>query len=344
MNGRVYYERPSSSPITIHHCLNVDPLIMEKFYLEAQAGEDCAGLRLDQAAVQLFPDFSRARLQQWIKEDKLLVNGQPAKAKQKLAGYEVLALWAEEAEQQQWQAESLTLDIVHEDDALLVINKPVGLVVHPAAGNYSGTLLNALLYHCDGLRKVPRAGIVHRLDKDTSGLMVVAKTLSSHQALVAQIQARSVKREYQAVVSGQIIAAGTVNAPLGRHPGNRLKQAVVSADRGREAVTHYRLQQRFRNHSHLLVRLETGRTHQIRVHMAYIGHPLVGDPLYGGRLKLPRGATPELAAFLQGFRRQALHAWCLGLEHPVSGEALEWQVEPPEDIKTLLSLLQADNA
>jgi len=316
---------------------------MEKFYLEAKVEQDFAGSRLDQAAAQLFPDFSRARLQHWIKSGDLLVDGHQAKAKQKLLGYETLSLNAEEEVQDHWQAEKLALEIIYEDEDLLVINKPAGLVVHPAAGNRSGTLLNALLYHCPDLNKLPRAGIVHRLDKDTSGLMMVAKSQNSHRILVSQIQARTVKREYQAIVCGVMTAGGSVNAPLGRHPRNRLKRAVVPLDKGKEAITHYQIKQKFRSHTHVLVRLETGRTHQIRVHLAHISYPLVGDQVYGGRLKLPKAASLPLISFLQGFKRQALHAWSLGLEHPVSREHMEWQQEIPEDMQALIKLLAEDN-
>ncbi len=317
---------------------------MQKVSLQAQVNSRQAGLRLDQAAAELFPDYSRARLQKWIKEGHLLVNGQPGQSKQKLLGDEMLSVNAALEAQQQWQAEALPLEIVFEDSSLLVINKMAGVVVHPAAGNYSGTLLNALLHHCPELANLPRAGIVHRLDKDTSGLLVVAKTLSSHQALTASIQRRQVKREYQAVVCGLVTAGGEVNEPLGRHPVLRKKRAVVHGSGGKMAVTHYRVLQKFRAHTLLQVNLETGRTHQIRVHMAHLGFPLLGDPLYGGRLKLPAGASPALIDSLQQFRRQALHAWKLGLVHPHTDEYLDWEAPLPADMQALLAVLEDDYA
>ncbi|MYM64600.1 23S rRNA pseudouridine(1911/1915/1917) synthase RluD [Pseudomaricurvus sp. HS19] len=299
------------------------------------------GSRLDFAAGELFPGFSRSRIQSWIKSGALTVDGRVAKPKDKVMGGEQLQLDAEHEEQGDWQAEAIALDIIYEDDQILVINKPKGLVVHPAAGNRSGTLLNGLLHHCPELIHVPRAGIVHRLDKDTTGLMVVAKTLEAHADLVAQLQERSVSREYEAVVVGVMTGGGSVDEPMGRHPRQRQKMAVVNFG-GKEAITHYRLLKRFANHSHVRLKLETGRTHQIRVHMAHIGYPLVGDSTYAGRMKVPKGATPELLEFLRGFGRQALHAAQLGLIHPVTGDYMEWQVPLPEDMQQLLALLKAD--
>lgn len=316
----------------------------EKFLLSARVPEDMAGLRLDQAAARLFPDFSRARLQLWIKDGRLTVDRRAGRGKDKLAGGEELRLAAEAEAQGDWRPQEMALDIVFEDAAILVLNKPVGLVVHPAAGNREGTLLNALLHHCPGLAALPRAGIVHRLDKDTSGLMVVAKTLASHQRLVARLQERAVKREYQAVVNGAVTGGGTVNAPLGRHPVHRTRQAVTGGPASRPATTHYRVVKRFRHYSHLQLQLETGRTHQIRVHMAHIGHPIIGDQTYGGRLRLPRGASAELAGFLQNFKRQALHAFRLGLEHPATKEPLQWEAPLPADMRELLALLERDDA
>tara|TARA_R110000824_G_scaffold279180_1_gene467408 strand:+ start:54036 stop:54992 length:957 start_codon:yes stop_codon:yes gene_type:complete len=317
---------------------------MQKFSLQATVSIEQAGSRLDQVAAILFPDYSRARLQQWIKDGLLLVDGVIAQNKQKLYGGELISLSVVVEHQEQWEPEDLPIDIVYEDSSLLIINKPAGLVVHPAAGNYTGTLLNALLHHYPDLAQVPRAGIVHRLDKDTSGLMVVARDLNAHQALVAMIQAREVSREYQAIVNGLVTAGGTVEAALGRHPVHRTKRAVVSEENGKNAITHYRILKKFRAHSHLQVKLETGRTHQIRVHMAHIGFPLVGDLVYGGRLKLPKGASPELIASLSGFKRQALHAWRLGLQHPVSGESMQWELEIPSDMQELLAILADDYA
>ncbi|MDR2213767.1 MAG: 23S rRNA pseudouridine(1911/1915/1917) synthase RluD [Pseudomonadales bacterium] len=314
----------------------------ELIELQEEVGEDLAGMRLDQAAVKLFPGYSRARLQGWIGDGQLLLDGKPAKAKDKVQGGELLRLRLQEEAQVSFAPEDLPLDIVFEDKSLLVLNKPAGLVVHPGAGNYEGTLLNGLLAHCPALEKLPRAGIVHRLDKDTSGLMVVAKTLQAHQDLVEQLQARTVSRQYEAVVMGVVTAGGVVDAPLGRHPTQRQKRAVSSAADAREALTHYRVLTRFRAHSHVRLQLETGRTHQIRVHMAHLGFPLVGDPLYGGRLRLPKGALPALLAVLQGFRRQALHARSLGLVHPQSGEEMSWSSDLPADLQMLLAALAAD--
>ncbi len=316
---------------------------MQKFSVEAKVSDEHSGARLDQVAAVLFSDFSRSRLQSWIKQGKLLVDGNAVQTRHKLLGGEVLSLDAELEEQEKWHPEELPLDIIFEDESLLIINKPVGLVVHPAAGNYTGTLLNALLYRYPELNDIPRAGIVHRLDKDTSGLMVVAKTLSSHNALVEMIQAREFNREYQAVCNGLVTAGGMVEAHLGRHPVHRKKRAVVSELNGKHALTHYRVMQKFRSHTHLSVKLETGRTHQIRVHMTHIGFPLVGDALYGGRMKLPKGASPELISFLTHFKRQALHAWKLGFVHPELDEYMEWEVAPPVDMQELLTVLANDN-
>jgi 23S rRNA pseudouridine1911/1915/1917 synthase len=316
---------------------------MQKVSLEAQVNEVQAGSRLDQAAAELFPDYSRARLQKWIKQGKLLVNGEKSQSKQKLLGDERLSINAILEVQKKWQAEELPLDIVHEDADILVLNKAAGIVVHPAAGNHSGTLLNALLHHCPELMNIPRAGIIHRLDKDTSGLLVVAKTLSSHQTLVADIQARELNREYQALVCGLVTAGGQVDQPLGRHPVQRKKRAVVHGSAGKPAMTHYRVLQKFRAHSLLQVKLETGRTHQIRVHMAHLGYPLLGDPLYGGRLKIPKAASPALIGCLKTFKRQALHAWKLGFMHPSMAKYMEWEAPSPTDMQSLISILAEDN-
>ena len=307
----------------------------------AEVSQSLAGKRLDQVAAELFPDFSRAKLQQWLKDGSLVCNGRPVKPKEKAQVGDQLLLQAEQQQQVSDRPQDLALDIVYEDDALLVINKPAGMVVHPAAGHAEGTLLNAVLFHCPQLEDVPRAGIVHRLDKDTSGLMVVAKTLQAQAALVAQLQDRSMGREYDAVALGKMTSGGTVDAPIGRHPKDRKRQAVVVSG-GKPAVTHYRVVERFRAHTQVRCKLETGRTHQIRVHLAHLRHPLVGDPVYGGRLKLPAGASEELRDFLRSFPRQALHARSLTLVHPVSGEVLTWQQPLPEDMQLLLTLLDED--
>ncbi len=305
----------------------------------ATVPNDMMGQRLDAVAAELFPDYSRSRLQAWIKSAALTVDGASARPRDKLLGGEQLALQAEPEVQGDWQAEAMPLDIIFEDEQILVLNKPAGLVVHPAAGNPSGTLLNGLLHHCPDLIHVPRAGIVHRLDKDTTGLMVVAKTLMAHADLVAQLQERSVSREYEAVVQGVMTGGGVVNAAMGRHPRQRQKMAVQTFG-GKEAITHYRLIRRFAQHTHIRLKLETGRTHQIRVHMAHIGYPLVGDATYAGRMKIPRQASPELLELLRNFGRQALHAAQLGLIHPASGEYQEWQVDRPADMQALLTQLE----
>ncbi|MDP5210265.1 23S rRNA pseudouridine(1911/1915/1917) synthase RluD [Microbulbifer sp. 2205BS26-8] len=312
-----------------------DPL---KVDIEVPA--NMAGRRLDQVAAELIPDYSRARLQSWIRGGQLRLNGAPARPRDKLSGGEHLSLRAELEAQGAWRAQPLDLAIVYEDNSLLVINKPAGLVVHPAAGNPDGTLLNGLLHHCPHLQNIPRAGIVHRLDKDTSGLMVIAKTLPAQARLVDQLKRRTVSRRYDALVQGYITGAGCVDAPIGRHRQNRLKMAVVNVG-GKEAITHYRVQRRFPAHTLLRCQLETGRTHQIRVHMAHIRHPLVGDPLYGGRSKLPPGASAALVQALQQFPRQALHAAELALVHPLSSEEMHWYAPMPADMLDLLDLLGA---
>ncbi|WP_303908471.1 23S rRNA pseudouridine(1911/1915/1917) synthase RluD [Thiohalomonas denitrificans] len=301
---------------------------------------ESAGRRLDQVLADLFPEYSRSRLQQWVKEGRVRVDGKSMRPKDKLQGIEQIELEPVVEPEQRWEAEAIPLDIRYEDEQLIVLNKPAGLVVHPAAGNRAGTMLNALLHHAPELASVPRAGIVHRLDKETSGLLVVARTLQAQTALVAQLQARSMTREYRAVVSGVMTGGGTVEAPIGRHAVDRKRMAVTPS--GKPAVTHYRVVERFRGHTHIKVRLETGRTHQIRVHMAHIRYPLVGDPVYGGRLKLPKGCSEALRQVLRGFHRQALHAGRLGLEHPGSGLAMEWEAELPEDMCRLLEALRND--
>ncbi len=312
----------------------------DRIRLSAQVSPESGGQRLDQVAAQLFPDYSRSRLQGWIKDGSLLVDGERKRTRDILLGGEQLELDAEREVQGEWQAEAIDLDIIYEDDALLVINKPAGLVVHPAAGHQDGTLLNALLHHAPELAKVPRAGIVHRLDKDTTGLMVVAKTIEAQTDLVAQLQARTVSREYECVVVGVMTSGGKVDQPIARHGTQRQKMAVVAG--GKTAISHYRVINRFRAHTHVKVKLETGRTHQIRVHMSYIHFPLVGDPVYGGRLRIPPGASPELIKELREFPRQALHARRLELEHPTDGRHMSWQVPLPEDMQHLLALLRED--
>ncbi len=312
----------------------------ESISLQADVPFELGGSRFDQIAAELFPDYSRSRLQSWIKEGVLTVNGQVRKPKEKLNGGETLTVEATVEDNEEWQAQDIALDIIYEDDDILVINKPAGLVVHPAAGHQNGTLLNALLHHCPEMAHLPRAGIVHRLDKDTTGLMVVAKNLMAQNALVEQLQDRSMGREYEAVAIGVMTGGGQVDAPIGRHHKDRKRMAVT--DSGKPAVTHYRVLNRFRGHTHIRCKLETGRTHQIRVHMSHISYPLVGDPVYSGRMKLPAGCSPELKEALRGFGRQALHAKRLELWHPATGDMMEWEVDLPEDMQQLLEELAQD--
>jgi len=308
--------------------------------LSAEVGDEQAGMRLDQAVAQLFSDYSRSRLTAWIKDGRVSVEGQQRRPRDKVWAGERLILRAEPEPQVACVPQDIPLDIRYEDDYVLVINKPAGLVVHPAAGNPDGTLQNALLHHEPGLINLPRAGIVHRLDKDTTGLMVVAKSELAHKNLVAALQARDVHREYRALVVGELVAGGTVDEPIGRHPTVRTRMAVHPT--GKPAVTHYRVEERYRGHTLLAVRLETGRTHQIRVHMAYIRHPVFGDPVYGNRLRLPGGAAQELINVMRGFKRQALHAFRLGFVHPVTEEDMLFEAEIPDDMTELLELLAED--
>jgi len=298
------------------------------------------GRRLDQVLAELLGEYSRSRLQQWIRSGEVTLDERLPQVREKVMGGETVRIDALIAEQTVDTAEAIPLDIIHEDAELLVINKPAGLVVHPAAGNPAGTLLNALLHHDPRLAGLPRAGIVHRLDKSTSGLMVVARSLTAHKRLVDALQARTVKREYLAVINSVLTAGGCIDAPIGRHPVDRKRMAVVSG--GKQAVTHYRVEERYRAHTLVRVQLETGRTHQIRVHMAYRHHPVVGDPVYGGRLRLPKAAGAHVIAILSGFRRQALHATQLTIEHPVSGETLSWHADVPADMAELIEVLRDD--
>jgi 23S rRNA pseudouridine1911/1915/1917 synthase len=287
----------------------------------------CAGLRLDQALARLLPEYSRSRLALWIKAGQVTLDGRVVQPRREVRGGEAIEVVPTVGpETLAHRAEYIPLDIVFEDASLLVINKPAGLVVHPGSGNWHGTLLNALLRHAPALAGIPRAGIVHRLDKDTSGLLVVATTLTAQADLVRQLQARSVKREYLAVAHGRIARDGKVDAPIGRHPVKRTRMAVVA--RGRQAVTHYQVLEHFANTTLLRCRLETGRTHQIRVHLSSVGHPLVGDPAYGKR-------NSSIA-----FPRQALHAERLGLLHPKTRKEMTWQAKPPADLQELIETLR----
>ena len=296
--------------------------------------ESCLGKRFDQTLAEMFPDYSRSRLKEWILAGHVTVNGQVIdKAREKMFGGEQIAINTEIEAEIRFEAQDIPLNIVYEDDDILVINKPAGLVVHPGAGNPDGTVLNALLHHCPKLDVVPRAGIVHRLDKDTTGLMVVAKTIAAQTNLVESLQAREITREYEAVANGIMTAGGIVDEPIGRHPTKRTHMAVTFS--GRPSVTHYRVMEKFRLHTRLRLRLETGRTHQIRVHMAHITHPLVGDPVYGGRPRPPKNASEELREMLRQFKRQALHAAMLSLYHPITGELMTWHADVPKDLSLI---------
>ena len=315
----------------------------EKIHLQANVPLDLFGKRLDQALAEMFPDYSRSRLKEWILSDCVKVNGRTVNVpREKLIGDELIEIEATIEVQVQHEGQKIQLDIVYEDDDILVINKPANLVVHPGAGNSSGTILNALLNHAPQIANVPRAGIVHRLDKDTTGLMVVAKTLVAQTHLVEQLQAREISREYEAIVYGTMVAGGTVDAPIGRHPTKRTNMAVRES--GKPAVTHYRVKEKFRAHTYIRLKLESGRTHQIRVHMAHIRYPLVGDPNYGGRPRPPKAASEEFIETLRAFRRQALHAVQLELAHPVTGDWMSWQAPLPADFVHLLSVIRADKA
>jgi 23S rRNA pseudouridine1911/1915/1917 synthase len=298
------------------------------------------GRRLDQALAELVQDYSRSRLQQWIRAGQVSLDERIPQVRERLHGGETVSIDATIEPQTRSGPEDIPLQVVHADADLLVINKPAGLVVHPAAGNPAGTLLNALLNYDPALAGLPRAGIVHRLDKATSGLLVIARNLTAHKYLVDALQARLVKREYLAVVQTVLTAGGSVDAPIGRHPVDRKRMAVVAG--GKESLTHYRVEERFRAHTLVRVQLETGRTHQIRVHMAHQHIPIVGDPVYGGRLRLPQGASSELQEQLSGFRRQALHAARLTLTHPSSGETVSWSAPLPADMTRLIEALRAD--
>ena len=314
---------------------------MAQITLSAEVQPEQMGQRLDQTLAELFPDYSRSRLKTWIEEDLVSLDGKVANIpRTKVYGGEQVQISVEVEDETHFEPENLPLNIVYEDEHILVINKPKDFVVHPGAGNPRGTVLNALLYHYPKISEVPRAGIVHRLDKDTTGLMVIAKTIPAQTQLVRDLQQRKITREYEAVAFGIMTKGGTVDEPMARHPTKRTAMAVHPL--GKPAVTHYRIMEHFRNYTRLRLRLETGRTHQIRVHMAHIAHPLLGDQTYGGRPRPPKNASEEFMAVLRNFQRQALHAIILRLEHPITGELMEWYAPLPEDFVELITALKAD--
>jgi len=296
------------------------------------------GERLDSSLSEMLPDYSRSKITAWIKSGDALIDGKSFKPKDKAIGAEIVYLALNQKQNNDWSAEKIPLNVVYEDDDIIVINKQFGLVTHPGAGNWSGTLANALLYYDPGLSMLDRAGIVHRLDKNTSGLMVIARNEKSQKYLVEQLQSHSVDREYSAIVYGHMIAGGTIDEPIGRDPKDRVKQAVSMS--GKNAVTHYRAIDRFKSHTHVKAVLETGRTHQIRVHLSYVGHSLIGDPMYGGRVRFPKKASEELKDALLNFKRQALHSKKLSLTHPISGESMSWKAPLPDDMTELLEVLK----
>ena len=309
--------------------------------LQKEIPDSLSGQRLDQALARMFPEYSRSRLKTWILDGQVTVDGRPMRPRDPVTGGEQVMLNPVAEPSVSSEPEPIALDVALEDDELLIVNKPAGLVVHPGAGNPTGTLLNGLLHHAPALRDLPRAGIIHRLDKDTSGLLLVAKTLEAHTALVRALAERQITRQYLAVCNGVLTGGGTIDAPIARHPVDRLKMCV--RDGGKPAVTHYRVLTRFRAHTYIRVDLETGRTHQIRVHFAHRRHPLLGDPVYGGRLQLPGGASGDLIKTLREVRRQALHAARLEFEHPGSGQTVAVEREVPADFRRLLDVLHADH-
>ncbi len=314
---------------------------MPQITLSAEVQPEQMGQRLDQTLAELFPEYSRSRLKTWIEADLVKLNDRITNIpREKVLGGERIEIIVEVEDGTRFEAENIPLNIVYEDDDIIVINKPKDLVVHPGAGNPNGTVLNALLYHYPPIAEVPRAGIVHRLDKDTTGLMVVAKTIPAQTKLVRDLQKRKITREYEAVASGIMTKGGTVDQPMARHATKRTLMAVHPM--GKPAVTHYRIMENYRNYTRLRLRLETGRTHQIRVHMAHIAHPLLGDQTYGGRPRPPKNASEDFMEVLRNFKRQALHAVMLRLSHPITGEMMEWYAPLPDDFVELLNALKAD--
>ncbi len=299
-----------------------------------------AGKRLDQALAALFPGVSRSQIQQWIRAGNVSLDTALPRQRDKVAGGELVEIKVPSAPVPVWKAQAIPLQIIYEDPALLVINKPPALVVHPGAGNYEGTLLNGLLDYAPELNGLARAWIVHRLDKDTSGLLAIARTEAVRLSLTEQLRERTLEREYLTIVNGVMVAGGTVEAPIGRHPRERTRMAVST--RGKPAVSHYLVMAKYRAHTLLQVKLESGRTHQIRVHMAHLRYPVLGDPVYGGRLLIPPGSSERLIQALRGFKRQALHAMRLGLTHPLRGERMQWTCPPPADMQALIEILKED--
>ncbi|WP_118878071.1 23S rRNA pseudouridine(1911/1915/1917) synthase RluD [Haemophilus haemolyticus] len=314
---------------------------MPQITLSAEVQPEQMGQRLDQTLAELFPEYSRSRLKTWIEADLVKLNDRITNIpREKVLGGEKIEITVEVEDETRFEPENIPLNIVYEDDDIIVINKPKDLVVHPGAGNPNGTVLNGLLYHYPPIAEVPRAGIVHRLDKDTTGLMVVAKTIPAQTKLVRDLQKRKITREYEAVASGIMTKGGTVDQPMARHATKRTLMAVHPM--GKPAVTHYRIMENYRNYTRLRLRLETGRTHQIRVHMAHIAHPLLGDQTYGGRPRPPKNASEDFMEVLRNFKRQALHAVMLRLAHPITGEMMEWYAPLPDDFVELLNALKAD--
>ena len=315
---------------------------MNQIKINLQVPDEYHGQRIDAVLAQLVPDYSRSQISNWIKTGAVLVNHKTCKPKDKAQAGDEIAIcvvFSVTDPNSSIQAENIPLNIVYEDQELIVINKPAGLVVHPGAGNPKHTLVNALIHHVPDLAQLPRAGIIHRLDKATTGLLIIAKTLAAHTALIRQMQAREIQRNYLTLVQGTIIAGGTINTAFARHPRNRLKMAV--AREGRQAITHYRVNKRFPDFTLLDVRLMTGRTHQIRVHLQHIHHPVVGDPLYSGRMKFPTNASESLRYLLQNFKRQALHAASLQFIHPKSAKELTFTAPMPDDFQELINALDA---
>lgn len=311
----------------------------EPLHLTAIIPENFAGWRLDRTLAEMFSEYSRSNIKDWIIAGKITLDQKTVRPRETVGGGEQIEIWVEEEQQTEWLGEAIPIDILYEDNDIIVVNKPADLVVHPGAGNPTGTLVNALLHHDPDLANLPRGGIVHRLDKDTTGVMVVARSLRAHTSLIQQLQSRTLKREYQAIVNGIVTAGGSVDAAIGRHPTQRVRMAVV--EDGKPAVTHYRVESRFDAHTHLYLKLESGRTHQIRVHMAHIGYPIVGDPVYGGRLRLPGDCPEALAEALRNFKRQALHATQLTLIHPDNEQSLSWIAPVPADMQSLITTLRS---